>query len=280
MINFVWIFFLVFVLGLIIGSFLNCVIYRLRIKRTFWRGRSFCPACRHQLAWYDNIPLLSFLLLKGRCRYCGNKISWQYFIVEISTAIIFVAVFVVHFGLRDFYDWSSFNTLNLLILLRDWLFAGILILIFVYDLRYYLILDKVSLPAIAVALMLNLAVALVAGQPMMFFSILGHYLLSALLAGGFFLLQFIVSHGKWIGGGDIRLGFLMGVMLGWPYILVALTLGYILGSLVGIALIVAGKKRINSAVPLGTFLSFTTLVTLLWGPQIINWYFNLNLWFV
>jgi len=266
-------------LGLIIGSFLNCVIYRLHIKKSFLRGRSFCPHCRHQLAWYDNLPLLSFVLLKGRCRYCQRRISWQYPLVEAITAVLFLLVYGVTFGYSQI---SSELILNIhlvdwLLLLRNWFFTSVLIIIFIYDLKYYLILDKVVLPAIALSLLINLLIVILQPAPLPWWSFLFNYLLAALIVGGFFLIQFIVSHGRWIGGGDIRLGVLMGVMLGWPQAILALSIAYIVGSVVGLILIAVGHKKMDSQIPLGIFLAPATWLVLLWGKLILAWYTQLLL---
>jgi len=268
-----FIFCVVFIFGLTIGSFINCLIYRLYIGNSFLRGRSFCPKCKHGLAWHDNIPLLSFFMLNGRCRYCRRAISMQYPAVELITAILFTAIFVLEVercgGIAM--DLMLFNCsfAQLLKLLRNWVFTFFLIIIFVYDLRYYLILDKVTVPAMMVALVFNLTLA-----DDMTVSIF--WLLAAgSVAGGFFLIQFLVSKGKWIGGGDIYLGFLMGFMLGWPQILIALFVSYIVGSVVGIGLILSKRKTIKSEVPFGTFLSVGTFVTLMRGDWIIEKYLNL-----
>jgi prepilin signal peptidase PulO-like enzyme (type II secretory pathway) len=187
--------------------------------------------------------------------------------MELATGFSFALIFWQIFGLWDLNIWWQNITWILgAQLLIWWIFAAFLIIIFVYDLRYYLILDKVSLPAIILAFIANL--------------FLGHswlnLLIAALLAGGFFLAQFVFSQGKWIGGGDIRLGLLMGMMLGWPHILTGLFLAYVLGAIVGLFLIAIGKKTLSSKVPFGTFLTLAILVTLLYGDILLHWY--LNLW--
>ncbi|PIS04967.1 MAG: prepilin peptidase [Candidatus Buchananbacteria bacterium CG10_big_fil_rev_8_21_14_0_10_42_9] len=242
---------ILFVLGTFVGSFLNVVIIRMHQGRSFLWSRSACLECKQPIKWYDNIPLLSFIILQGKCRSCSQPISKQYFLVELVTGLIFII------GL-----WQLGLTLKLLAFL---LFACFLVVIFVYDLRWYLILDKVSLPAAVIALLFNLY--------------LGHPWQSLLLGGaigsGFFLIQFIVSKGVWIGGGDIRLGLAAGFMLGWKSLLVALFLAYLSGSIFGLTLIAIKKKSMQSKLPFGTFLAAATIVALLWGEQIINWYLNI-----
>lgn len=262
----------VFTLGLIVGSFINCIVYRLHLKKSFVRGRSFCPHCKKRILWHDNIPILSYLLLKAKCRYCKKRISPHYPIVEFITGLLFLIVFLAEASSFNF-NVLMFSCFNVLMLLRNWLFTAILMIIFIYDLRHYLILDKITLPAILIALFLNLILFLTHHNfeyPIL--NILGNYLLAALICGGFFFIQFVISKGKWIGGGDIRLGVLMGFMLGWPNILVALVLAYVLGSIMSLVLILVGKKTIKSQIPLGTFLTLGTFVALLWGKQLIDWY--------
>lgn len=257
-----FIYLFIFVFGLCIGSFLNVVILRLHTKENFIVGRSHCPKCAHELSWLENIPLISFVILKGRCKGCGQKISWQYPIVELVTAILFLIppCFFVSLPLIFYY----------------WIIISFLIIIFVYDLKYYLILDKVIWPATVFVLL---------GQGFLYFIGVYHHLsfiiyysnllFSAIIISGFFLMQYLISKGRWIGGGDIRLGILMGLILGWPNCLVALALAYILGLLVALPLLVWGKKNMSSAIPLGTLLTLATVITLFWGNQILTWYLNL-----
>ena len=254
MIYFILIF--IFIFGLIIGSFLNCLIYRLH-KNKSMMGRSFCPKCKKQISWYDNIPILSFLFLNGKCRYCKQKISWQYLLVEFITGILFVIAFIIEF--------SVFQNQNILMLFRSWFIISVMIVVFIYDLKWYLILDIVTLPASLFILILNLYLGM-NWQNM---------LISVIIGVGFFLSQFLISRGKWIGGGDIRLGMLMGLSLGWPMILVAIILAYFIGSIVGILLILFKKKKFGSKIPLGIFLSTATVITLFWGNIILDWYLNM-----
>ena len=139
------IFIFVFVIGLTIGSFLNCLIWRLHKKESMM-GRSYCPKCHHKLAWYDNIPVFSFLVLGGKCRYCKKKISWQYPVVEFITGVLFVIAFFriydLGFGILDFDLFLILNhKLEIINLFRDWFIIAVMIVVFIYDLRWYLILD-------------------------------------------------------------------------------------------------------------------------------------------
>jgi len=257
---------IIFIFGLCIGSFLNCLIWRLHKKQTIL-GRSYCPQCKQQIKWYDNIPLISFLILRGKCRNCKKKISWQYPMVELVTGLLFVLVFVNSFQSLNF-SVSSFQfQISMVEFLRNIIFISVLIVIFVYDLRWYLILDIITIPAIIFALAVNLYLG---------FSF-ANLLLAGVIGGGFFLTQFLISKGRWIGGGDIRLGALMGLMLGYPMIITALMLSYIFGSIFGIILLVTKKKEWSSQIPFGTFLSMATIIVMLWGEQILEWYLSLLL---
>ena len=222
--------------------------------------RSYCPECRKQIAWYDNIPILSFIILKGKCRYCHKKISLQYPAIELITGLLFILAWNmnVDFSTVSYELW----VMSYVKLFRDWFIISVMIVIFIYDLRWYLILDKVTIPAGIVVLLFNLALG---------FN-LWNLLISGIIGGSFFLVQFLISKGKWVGGGDIRLGALMGLILGWPYVMLAIFLAYIIGSVVAIGLLISKKKKWGSMVPMGIFLSTATIIILFWGEFILNWY--------
>ena len=255
----------IFILGLIIGSFINCLLWRLHEEESIL-GRSYCPRCKKQIAWYDNIPVLSFLFLRGKCRKCKQKISFQYPLVELITGVLFSLVFYLNFQISNFE--FIFNDSKFIIqLARDLFFVSVMIVVFIYDLKWYMILDKITLPSIIIIYFLNIY--------------LGYdwkiLLFSGLIGGGFFLIQFIISKGRWIGGGDIRLGFLMGVMFSWPLVLLAIFIGYLIGSFISIILVLISRKRWNSKVPLGIFLTASSFITLIWGKQILSWYLSILL---
>ena len=236
----------IFLLGLAVGSFLNAVIFRLEKGENALKGRSYCPQCKHQLSFDDLIPVLSFVLLKGKCRYCKKPISWQYPLVEISTAAVFLLIFFTQ-GL-NFYLWSI---------------ASLLIVIFVYDLKYYLIPDIILYLAIGVAFLYRIFKHV---------GSLENALVSAIFASAFFLAIYLLSKGKWMGFGDVKLAFFMGLFLGFPNILIALYSAFFAGAVVGVVLIVAKKKKMNSQVPFGPFLVGGTFFALLFGQSIAHWY--------
>lgn len=297
----------VFLFGLIIGSFLNAVIYRLEAGKSVFRGRSFCPKCKHILSWYDLAPLFSFILLKGKCRYCRQKISIQYPLVELATGILFSAIF--HFFVFNGQSIFSlaggsaggltiFNEFPIALIfdLSYWFYiASVLIIIFVYDLKYYIIPDRIVLPAIAVSLIWNLTFEIYLfayggsavggeiknlklspfGRPLEGWEIIDiNYLLAAFGAAGFFFLLIILSRGRWMGFGDVKFAFLMGLVLGFPNILLALFTAFTSGAIIGVGLMLFKKKNLKSQIQFGPFLVGGTIFSLFFGKIIINWYLN------
>lgn len=262
-------FFFIIAIGLIVGSFLNCLIYRLSFNQNLaksLKGRSFCPDCGHKLSWQDLIPVISFIFLKGKCRYCRRNISLQYPLVEIATAAIFLQIFNFQF--------STFNRLNFFSLVYLIVSFSFLIVIFVYDLKHYIIPNKVIYPAIALALIYNLFFYGIFNQNFSRFYI---SLLAGLGAALPFFLIVAVSRGKWMGGADIKLAFFMGLFLGWPNILPALFLAFVIGALFGLSLIALKQKTLKSEIPFAPFLISGTFIAFFWGGQIINWYASLFL---
>ena len=251
-------YFFIFILGLCIGSFLNCVIYRLEEKKSL-KGRSFCPHCKHTLIWKDLIPVLSYIILGGKCRYCEKKISLQYPVVELATGILFLLIFNLQMSLPEFTLPEFFNLIYLFYV------ASVLVIIFIYDFKHYLIPDKILFPAIIVSLFYQF-----------FFSehFLNH-ILAAIIASGFFFVIFLISKGKWMGFGDVKLAILMGLLLGVRPVLAALFVAFFLGSVISIFLMVLHKKGLKSEIPFGPFLIAGTFIALFWGSNIINWYLAL-----
>ena len=252
----------IIILGLLIGSFLNVVIFRLHRQESFVKGPSKCLFCGHRLYTKDLVPVFSYIFLKGRCRYCQHRFSKQYPLVELDTALTFVLVF---YSIVTSLNILYLSTKDILHILNWWVISSFLIVIFVYDLKYYLILDIVIWPAVVFVFIANIFLG---------FSIL-NLLIGLVIGGGFFYLQYAISKGKWIGGGDILLGILMGIILGWPMILTALFIAYVLGGFVAVILLLFNKKKWSSKIPFGTFLSLATFITMLYGEVLYNWYFNL-----
>jgi len=250
-----------FLLGLLVGSFLNCVVYRIKENKSFLKGFSFCPSCFHRLEAKDLFPILSFFFLKGKCRYCKQRISFQYPLVELVTGLLFLAVFL-----------SSDGAIPLIFSL---IIFSFFIVIFVYDLKYYLIPDKVIYPAIGAAAVYQAFSAFDSfGWNPETLNVLLPYILSGLGLALFFFSIWFVSRGKWIGFGDVKLGFLIGLFLGFPGVAVALFLGCAIGAIIGVGLIALKKKSLKSEVPFGPFLAVGTLISYFFCEKIVSWYLN------
>lgn len=253
----VYVFALIF--GLLIGSFLNVVVLRTHKKKSFITGRSHCPNCKHTLSWYELIPVISWVGLGGRCHSCKKPISPQYPLVEAVTGLSFVlTVAVVGVG-----GW--FQLVTLLI----WLYVvASLIALAVYDFKWYLLPDKMLLPLIPAALVLNAIHALSIGSWWVF---AGPLAAAALFGGGFYALA-AVSKGKWMGGGDIKLAFVMGLLLGLKKTALAMLIGFNVAAVVAIILIAVGRKKRTDTMPFGPFLILGTLVAFWFGSGILDWY--------
>lgn len=269
----------IFLFGLIIGSFLNAVVYRMKNGESVLKGRSHCPNCSHVLLWQDLIPVLSFVFLGGKCRYCKNPISWQYPLVEIATALLFLQIF----NAQPASPAGGFPISNLqnFSLPYFWIIASFLIIIFVYDLKYYLIPDSIVYSAVGVAFLYKIFEVLsfnswdLIGNLKFEIENLGsleNAFASAFLTSLFFLAIYLISKGRWMGFGDVKLTFFMGVFLGFPNIVVALFFAFFMGAVVGIVLIAEKKKHLRSEVPFGPFLIAGTYIALFWGQNIMNWY--------
>lgn len=227
-----------FIAGLCFGSFLNVLIWRLNDDKAprFWQGRSLCPKCKKQLSWKDNIPLVSFLLLNGRCRYCRKKISIQYPLVELLTATITVIL--------------GFN-LYLLI-------AYCFIVIFFSDWIYGLIPDETTLILSIIGILNNLG-----------------NLWVGLIAFLILLTLFIITKGRGIGFGDVKLIFPLGLLLGWPGIFVMFYTASILGGLYAFILLLLHRKKFGDTIALGPFLIIGTVIALCVKPSLLS-----NLWWL
>ncbi len=249
------------IIGILVGSFINVVVFRSKNNEPFWKGRSKCRICEEPIAPVDLIPVVSFFALKGRCRKCSATIEWQYPVVEIVCGLLFGVLFAraaFAFGIPEWIDQADWVAL----FIRDVVIAMFLVIIFVYDLRYTYILDRFSIPAMIIALLFNIGLG---ADP-------ADLLLGGFLLGSFFAIQYLVSGGKWVGGGDVRMGLLMGFLLGISYGVVALFIAYIVGAFVGVGLILLKKRKMDSQVPFGTFLAGATIITMIFGSHILEWY--------
>jgi prepilin signal peptidase PulO-like enzyme (type II secretory pathway) len=265
---------LIFILGAAIGSFLSVVIYRLhKKKKGIILSRSICTSCKKQLKWRYLIPIFSWLFLKGKCGYCGKKISVQYLAIELTTGLIFLVSFLNWNFIEIIPSTINSEIFNYLINWKTFEFFlfyiiefTLLTLILFYDLLYKEIPDKISLPAISIAI----AGGIVLGTPSTVDMLIGGGLLFS-----FFAAQFFISRGKWIGGGDLRLGALMGVILGWEKGLLALVLAYLGGAIVSIFLLAKGKVTKKTAIAFGPFLAAGAIIAAIYGNELLGWYFDL-----
>lgn len=259
----IWMALLVGFAGVLMGSFVNAVIFRSQSKESLW-SRSKCRSCAVPIHPKDLVPIVSYFALKRRCRSCKAEIEWQYPVIELAMGVMFALLYArVMFGvgIPDFVDDGELFVL----LLRDLIAAVFLVIIFVIDLKYSVILDRFSIPALLFALLLNVHLG---ADPAML-------LLAGLLIGGFFAFQYIVSKGAWIGGGDVRMGMFMGCLLGVWHGVLALFLAYVIGAIVGLVLIARHRKSLKSHIPFGTFLAFTTFIVMIWGEDLLIWYLGL-----
>ena len=244
---------IIFILGLIVGSFSNVCVYRIPKNESIIFPASRCPKCSSPIKPVDNIPLLSYILLKGRCRNCGNKISTQYPIVEFLTGLIYLIICLIY-GL-------SIQSLIYIIL------SSALIIIAFIDLNEQIVPDVISLPGIAIGFIISFFV------PYISFI---NSALGVLVGGGIILIIALggsaIFKKEAMGGGDVKLAAMIGAFLGWRYIIISLFLGFFLGALTGIILIMAKIKSREDVVPFGPFIVLGSFITLLWGEQIISWY--------
>jgi leader peptidase (prepilin peptidase)/N-methyltransferase len=239
----------VFVIGLIIGSFLNVVIFRIEDLRSIFFTRSKCPSCQQTLHWNDLIPLFSFAFLRAKCRYCHKPISWQYPSVELGTALTF--------GLLYLFYGFSFNLIYYAIIF------SLLIVVFVYDIKTQYVPENFVW---AVLILLLVGNGYVSGLG------LGNVILGGVVGGGLPALLVVLSKEKWMGAGDIKVGTILGLLLGYPVVFIGLLLSFVLGSVVGLFLIYSKRKKMQDTLPFAPFLIISGFLSLLYGSNLVNWY--------
>jgi leader peptidase (prepilin peptidase)/N-methyltransferase len=245
------------VLGLSVGSFLNVCIHRLPRKGSVIQPPSSCPDCGYVLRWTDNIPVISYAVLGGRCRKCRKRISIRYPIVELVTMGVFILHYLT-FGLD-------------VILVPRLLFACILIVLFAIDLEHHLLPNVITLPGIVIGLAFSTML-----PPGFTDALIG-----ALLGGGILWLigeaYYRYSGEEGMGGGDVKMLAMIGAFLGWKLAILTLVLSSVVGALVGVLVIAVGRHSLKYALPYGTFLSLAALTASLVGAPIVNWYVGLYL---
>jgi leader peptidase (prepilin peptidase)/N-methyltransferase len=240
--------------GLAIGSFLNVCIHRIPRGESINHPPSRCPGCGQGLRWFDNVPVLGYLWLRGRCRSCRAPISLRYPIVELMT----MALFLVHYAV---FDWSP-------LLVPRLLFACAMVVLFAIDLEHHLLPDVITLPGIVAGLLFSiwLPPGIVAA------------LIGVLIGGGVLWLigeaYFRWSGQEGMGGGDVKMLAMIGAFLGWKLVILTLVLSSVAGSLVGMALIASRRGGMKYELPYGTFLAIGALVSSLFGNSFIDWYMS------
>lgn len=261
-----------FILGLIIGSFFNVVSLRYKgygqlfnLKKIGGRQRSRCSYCRKKLKWYELIPLVSFVIQFGRCRSCRRYISWQYPLVELAVGFAFLLPYYFDYSLVG-WVWLSATLAMILLSAIDW--------------RLQIIPDQINL------FLAGLGVVLILLGTESFLKNYGDWLslvnniwwdrlLAAFIAMLFFAFIILASKGKAMGVGDLKLAGALGLLLGWPDIILALSIAFILGAILGVIFIVVKGKKMKTAIPFGPFMVAGVFIHILFGYQIANWYFTL-----
>jgi leader peptidase (prepilin peptidase)/N-methyltransferase len=245
---------ILFLLGLSIGSFLNVCIYRIPRKEPLILSRSHCPKCGTSIRAFDNIPILSFILLGGRCRSCKERISWRYPMVELLTAIAFLFTYW-HFG----WGWEFVSKLILLLLL---------IIIFFIDLEHKIIPDVISLSGIGLGLVFSLLVKSITFWQSLLGLLVGGVLLYLTAILGDFLFK-----KESMGGGDIKMAAMLGAFLGWQKFLLSFFVAVFLGAAVGvITMLFSPKVRQSKVIPFGPFLALGAAISIFWGEKLIQIY--------
>lgn len=284
---------LIFIAGTFIGSFLNVLSDRLPREESPFKGRSKCEYCGEVLRPKDLIPVISYLLLKARCRYCNEKLSVKYPIVEVVTGLMFagIAYYIDVFHVLSPIVWLTFAYLTIV--------ASFLIVIFFADLKYKIIPNKVVIPGIIFVLVV---IALSSGaiayfshqqlaadpfgqkllevgywnaQMLAMVKAIGVSILSAFAIGIFFYLLIVVTKGKGMGGGDVKLAFFIGLINGFPMNIVAIIVAFVSGALFSLILMTLKRKGMKDVIPFGPFLIVGCIVAYLYGQQIFNWYISL-----
>ncbi|MDO8429116.1 MAG: prepilin peptidase [Candidatus Daviesbacteria bacterium] len=246
-----------FIIGIFLGSFVKATADRV-IGEISLGGRSYCFSCKKTLAWYDLIPLFSYLTLRGKCRYCQKEIPKSNLVFELTLGLLL--------GMFFYFTKAT----SLIELLFGIFIISILSIVFWVDYKTGLIHDRITYPAIIISLAFLVTIALSLGDlnPLLWSFISGLGLAS------FFLLLIIITRGKGMGGGDVKYVFLLGLFLGFPKVFTGVFLAFLIGAVFSILLIIFGRKKFGQTIPFGPFLSIGAYLALLWGEQILALYLN------
>lgn len=250
--------------GLVVGSFMNNYVWRVFTEESIIAGRSRCPKCKHELSWRDLVPVMSWLFLRGRCRYCDVAISRQYPAFEVVVAVM-VAISALVWQFDGALSIAQFGV---------WIFiTGLFVALAVYDIRWMLLPNR----------MLKALFALIVVYQLLNFAggaELSVWLISPLLAGaaafGFFYMLFILGKGNWMGGGDVKLVFLLGLLLGGAKTAVAMFLAFNVAAIISVAMLAAKVFSRKDLIPFGPYLLMAAWVALLFGNHLIEWYLTLT----
>lgn len=284
-----------FIIGLAIGSFLNVVAFRYDPERSVFHlkklgGRSMCLGCKETLKWYDLVPLLSYLFLLGRCRYCKDKISPQYPIVEFLSGLAFLSpvYFYKVFGAANFLATGA-SIYWLYVLSAIWVLALLsFILLSVIDFRLYIIPDEINVFIGFLGIVKIIILYLFGKTEILYRSFLGGYayifglentlwlnhLAAAIFGVLFFGIIIYVTKGAGMGMGDMKLAGALGMLFGWPDIILLIVLSFITGSIFGLIFMAVKKEGLKAAIPFGPFIVLGGLITMFFGESLLKIYFN------
>ncbi len=245
-----------FVIGACIGSFLNVCIYRLPEEKSIISPSSHCPFCKNKLKWYHNIPIISYIFLQGKCAYCKKKISIRYPIVELLSGFFTIINYKI-FGLSfDFFFYT--------------IFIYLIIIVIFADLKYMIIPDEVSIGGIIIGFIMSFFSNSITWMQSLVGIIVGGGILYSII-----IIYYFITKKEGMGGGDIKLIAMIGAFLGLKSIFFVIFIGSLLGTIIGIPVMIIKKKDKNLAIPFGPFLSIAAIIYIYLGDIILNWYMNL-----
>ena len=274
--------FMVALWGLVLGSFVNALVWRLHEQASLQdkntakarkrlrdvsisHGRSMCPTCSHTLAAKDLVPVLSWVSLRGKCRYCKVSISWQYPLVELLTSGLFMLSYAT-------WPYSLVGVLDQFALVVWFVVLVFFIALAVYDIRWYLLPDRLVAPLTGVAMLFAILRACAEWDIVP----LGYAVLGAVLFFGFFWLLYQISDGKWIGGGDVKIALALGLLVGTPLRAGLVLFGAsLIGTLASLPSLIRSKDALKAYVPFGPWLLTATVLVVLYGQRCVDWYNNL-----
>lgn len=249
-----------FLVGVSVGSFVNVLVWRYGRKKSALKGRSICDSCGRQLCWWENIPVFSFLILRGKCRTCHSPIPFEYPIVELVMGGIYLLI--TNYSCKAGFC-SSGQFLNFALAACYLLLATLLAIVFLFDLHYRIIPDEATIALVVVSLLIH---TINHQSPN------SNFLISGIGFSVFLLILHLFTKGKGMGMGDVKFAFFMGFFLGWPKILAAFYLAFLTGAVVGVILVLLKKKKFGQKIAFGPFLAGSTFIAWFWGEVLIKWF--------